>query len=157
MDMLLETGKWFIFISLELSILFLVIGFVIGVIITYAPAQRIQSVLERHGRAPIGNALGVVFGGLLPFCSCSTIPVLVGLLNVGVPFSIAMSFLIAAPLGIFNLIEISLFSALFGFRVALAYIITTFVAAVSAGIVLNWLGLANQVKRVVVAGGNGNK
>jgi len=112
--------------------------------------------LERHGKGPLGNALGATLGGLLPFCSCSSIPVLIGLLNVGVPFRIAMSFLVASPLGVFNPVVISLFSALFGLRVALAYIVTTFIAAVLAGMVLNWLGLADQTRKVTVTGGAEN-
>jgi hypothetical protein len=30
--------------------------------------------------------LGTVFGAMTPFCSCSTIPILAGLLNSKVPF-----------------------------------------------------------------------
>lgn len=156
MDKLAETGYWFIYISLELTILFLVISFIIGVITTYFSPQRIKSTLERRGKGPLGNALGVTLGGLLPFCSCSSIPVLIGLINVGVPFRIAMSFLVASPLGVFNPVVISLFSALFGLRVALAYIVTTFIAAVLAGMVLNWLGLAGQTRKVAVTGGAEN-
>lgn len=156
MDKLVETGYWFVYISLELTVLFLVISFIIGVITTYFSPQRIKSTLERHGKGPLGNALGATLGGLLPFCSCSSIPVLIGLLNVGVPFRIAMSFLVASPLGVFNPVVISLFSALFGLRVALAYIVTTFIAAVLAGMVLNWLGLADQTRKVTVTGGAEN-
>jgi len=156
MDKLAETGYWFVYISLELTVLFLVISFIIGVITTYFSPQRIKSTLERHSKGPLGNALGATLGGLLPFCSCSSIPVLIGLINVGVPFRIAMSFLIASPLGVFNPVVISLFSALFGLRVALAYIVTTFIAAVLAGMVLNWLGLADQTRKVTVTGGSEN-
>ena len=156
MDKLAETGYWFVYISLELTVLFLVISFIIGVITTYFSPQRVKSTLERHGKGPLGNALGATLGGLLPFCSCSSIPVLIGLLNVGVPFRIAMSFLVASPLGVFNPVVISLFSALFGLRVAIAYIVTTFIAAVLAGMVLNWLGLADQTRKVTVTGGSEN-
>ena len=156
MDKLAETGYWFVFISLELTILFLVISFIIGIITTYFSPQRIKNTFERRGKGPLGNALGATLGGLLPFCSCSSIPMLIGLINVGVPFRIVMSFLIASPLGVFNPVVISLFSALFGLKVALAYIVTTFIAAVLAGMVLNWLGLADQAKKVAVTGGAEN-
>jgi len=156
MDKLAETGYWFVYISLELTILFLVISFIIGVITTYFSPQRIKGALEKRSKGPLGNALGATLGGLLPFCSCSSIPVLIGLINVGVPFRIAMSFLVASPLGVFNPVVVSLFSALFGLRVALAYIVTTFIAAVLAGMVLNWLGLADQTRKVVVTGGAEN-
>lgn len=146
----LQAGYWFFYISVELTILFLVITFIIGIIVTYLSPQKIQSVLERYGKGPLGNVIGAAFGGLLPFCSCSTIPMLIGLLNVGVPFRIAMSFLIASPLGVLNLVVISLFATVFSLKVALAYILSTFIAAVLFGLILNRLGLSKEVKRVVL-------
>jgi hypothetical protein len=153
MDNVAETGYWFLFTALELTILFLVITFIIGVITSYIPAQRVQGMLERYGKGVRGNAIGAILGGVMPFCSCSAIPMLIGLLNVGVPFRIAMSFVIASPIGVFNLIVISLFSALFGIKVAALYIVTTFIVAVLAGMILNWLGLSNQIKKVIMTGG----
>jgi uncharacterized membrane protein YraQ (UPF0718 family) len=153
MDRIEEAGYWFLYTALELTVLFLVITFIIGIITSYVPAERVKGVLERHGKGIRGNALGAVLGGLMPFCSCSAIPMLIGLLNVGVPFRIAMSFVIASPIGVFNLIVISLFSTLFGVKVAALYVVTTFIVAVLAGTVLNWLGLADQIKRVTMVGG----
>lgn len=153
MDKVAETGYWFLFTALELTLLFLVITFIIGVITSYIPAQRVRGILERYGKGIRGNAMGAILGGLMPFCSCSAIPMLIGLLNVGVPFRIAMSFVIASPIGVFNLIVISLFSALFGVKVAALYVVTTFLVAVLAGMILNWLGLADQIKKVAIIGG----
>ncbi|MFZ2499445.1 permease [Methanosarcina sp.] len=51
--------------------------------------------------------LGAGFGALPPFCSCSTIPLLLGMLNAGVPFSAAMALLSSSPL--LNPVIISLF------------------------------------------------
>lgn len=152
LNSLREAAYWFVYISLELTILFVGITFIIGLITTYVSPKKVEGILSRYGRGIAGNILGAVFGGLLPFCSCSTIPALVGLLNVGVPFRIAMSFLIASPLGVFNIAVISLFAVIFGFRVAVLYVAATFVAAVLAGIILGGLNLEREVKAVRIVG-----
>ncbi len=153
-DQLIAAGYWFIYISLELSLLFLCISFLIGLITAYLPPEKVESILSRYGKGIFGNALGSIFGGLLPFCSCSTIPALIGLINIGVPFRIAMSFLIASPLGVFNLVVISLFSVMFGSKVALLYIAFTFLGAVFAGWLLDKFGLKAHLKKVRVVGGH---
>jgi len=151
-DQLIVTGYWFVYIALELSILFLGISFLIGVLTTYVSPNKVERILSKYGRGIIGNALGALFGGILPFCSCSTIPALIGLLKVGVPFRIAMSFLIASPLGVFNVAVFSLFFVMFGAKVAIMYVAVTFLGAVIAGFVLDKLGLKAQLKRVSVVG-----
>lgn len=153
-DELTVAGYWFVYIALELSVLFLGISFLIGVLTAYITPQKVERILSKYGRGIVGNMLGALFGGLLPFCSCSTIPALIGLLKVGVPFRISMSFLIASPLGVFNIAVFSLFLVMFGTKVAIAYIAMTFIGAVISGFVLDSVGLKAQLKRVSVVGGN---
>ncbi len=155
MDRLAQAGYWFLYISIELTVLFLLVTFLVGIIRTYVTPERAKGTLERYGRGLRGNVIGAVFGGLLPFCSCSTIPMLVGLLGAGVPFGIAMSFLIASPLNVLNLAVVTLFATPFGVQVAVAYSATTFVAAVVAGIVLERLGLAHYVRELAPVDGVG--
>ncbi|MCK9356658.1 MAG: permease [Dehalococcoidia bacterium] len=155
MERLAEAGYWFLYIGIELTVLFLVVTFLVGIVRAYVTPERSKAVLERYGKGLRGNVLGAGVGGLLPFCSCSTIPMLVGLLGAGVPFGIAMSFLIASPLNVFNLVVITLFATLFGAKVAVAYSAATFVAAVVAGIALERLGLAHYVRELAPAGGAG--
>jgi len=73
---------------------------------------------------------------------------------VGVPFRIAMSFLIASPLGVFNVAVFSLFALIFGFKVEILYIMTTFIGAVLAGLILgsNRLNLKSEVRLVRIIG-----
>ncbi|MGQ9676480.1 MAG: permease [Chloroflexota bacterium] len=144
---------FFVQISLELVILFVGITFLVSLILQYVDQETVKRVLSGK-RLGIGNLIGAVFGGVTPFCSCSAIPMLMGLLELGVPFGVAMSFLIASPLGVFNPVVLSLFGTLFGPRVLVGYVLTTFIAAVLAGIVFDLLGLGSHVKRVrIIAGG----
>ncbi len=140
---LMTTLKYFLTISLELVVLFVAISFFVGLIQEFIPDEKIRGVLQRP-RKVIGNMLGAFFGALTPFCSCSTIPVLVGLLNAGAPFGASMSFLLTSP--VLNPIIIGLFLTLFGWRVTLVYSILVFILAVVAGMVWERLGLESDIK-----------
>ena len=96
-DSLLITIKEFVTISLELAVLFVLVSILVGILSVYISKERIQRVLGTK-RSFLGSILGAVFGALTPFCSCSTIPITLGLLNSGVSFSSAMSFLFPPPL-----------------------------------------------------------
>lgn len=65
-----------------------------------------------------------------------------------------MSFLIASPLGVFNLAVISLFFVMFGPKVALLYIAFTFFGAILAGWLLDKFGLKSYLKKVRVVRGH---
>ncbi|MFY1644974.1 permease, partial [Methanoculleus bourgensis] len=115
----------------------------------YIPEERIRSVLAGR-RQGVGNVIGAGFGALTPFCSCSTIPILLGLLEVGIPFGVCMSFLLASPL--LNPIILSLLVALIGVVPTAVYAAVTFTAAVGIGWLLGRLGYGRYVKDVMIEG-----
>ncbi len=151
---LATAGIYFLQIAGELIALFIGITFLVGLLQEYVPQNKIQAFLTRAPRV-VGNVIGAGFGALTPFCSCSTIPILVGLLNTGVPFGICMSFLLASPL--LNPVIFGLLLALLGWKITILYAVFTFTAAVISGLILEKLGFARYVKSVTVVGGNTNE
>lgn len=145
-----QTLHFFMVISLELFALFIGISFVVGLIQEYVPASTIRRVLS--GRGGRGNVTGATLGALTPFCSCSTIPIMVGLLNSGASFGATMSFLLASPL--INPVILGLFLVSFGWRITVLYTIICFLLAVVLGKVWEKLGFNNYVKRVRLIGVN---
>ncbi|NQS77147.1 MAG: permease [Methanoculleus bourgensis] len=146
---LITAGQFFVVIAGELILLFVGITFLVGLLQAYIPEERIRSVLAGR-RQGVGNVIGAGFGALTPFCSCSTIPILLGLLEVGIPFGVCMSFLLASPL--LNPIIISLLVALIGVVPTAVYAAVTFTAAVGIGWLLGRLGYGRYVKDVMVEG-----
>ena len=146
MNTLTETLRFFVIIMAELTVLFVGISFLVELVQQRLSAEMQALLATRGGR---GNVIGAALGALTPFCSCSTIPVMMGMLNAGVPFGSAASFLLASPL--LNPIIIGLFVAFFGVKVALLYGVVVFVMVVLLGVVWEKLGLANDVKRVRVS------
>lgn len=142
------TFKFFLTISGELILLFIGVTFLVSLLQEFIPPEKIQSVLTRQKKLT-GNIIGAALGAATPFCSCSTIPILVGLLNGGAPFGAAMSFLIASPL--LNPIILGLFLSLLGLKITSIYAAITFVAAVLIGILWEKMGLADQYKHVAAS------
>ncbi len=138
-------ANFFVEIAVELIILFIGITFLVGLIQEYVPDETIKSALGGRHKV-LGSILGAGFGSLTPFCSCSTIPLLLGMLNAGVPFASAMAFLFASPL--LNPVVISLSIILIGWKTTALYFAVTFVGAIAIGLLLDALGFASQVKSV---------
>jgi hypothetical protein len=149
-DNLATAMSFFIEIAVELIVLFIGITFLVGLIQEYVPDETIKKALGGRHRI-LGSFLGAGFGALTPFCSCSTIPLLLGMLNAGVPFASAMAFLFASPL--LNPVIISLFIILLGWKITALYFSVTFLAAIVIGLMLDSLGFAAQVKSVAAVRG----
>ncbi|MCQ8893613.1 MAG: permease [Methanolinea sp.] len=142
---LFTAGQFFLVITLELVLLFLAISFLVGLIQEYIPEGKIRRALSSRHRVT-GTSLGAFFGALTPFCSCSTIPVLVGLINSRVPFGACMAFLLASPL--LNPVIVFMMLAFFGPIPTIIYCAITFCIAVISGILLEERGYIRFVKPV---------
>lgn len=150
MNTFVETLEYFVFITLELVALFMLISATVEIILMYIPQEKIKERLS--GRGIIGNIMAAGFGALTPFCACSTIPMTVGFLHAGVPFGSTMSFLIASPL--LNPIIIGMLGAMVGIKAMVAYFIIAFFASVLFGFVFGKMGMQKYVKNVRLRNGH---
>ncbi|MGH1378923.1 MAG: permease [Alphaproteobacteria bacterium] len=132
----------FFFLTVELTILFLMISYLVGVLQEYIPPSRIQSILS--GRDWRGYFIAALLGAITPFCSCSTIPFLKGLLRAKSGFGTMMVFLFASPL--LNPIIVGLFAVTFGVSVTVFYFLVAMGVSVVAGYALEKLGFERFVK-----------
>lgn len=140
--MLEETLKMFVFLSVELTLLFLAISYLVGVLQEFIPPAKIQKILsDKNGR---GYIVAGFLGAITPFCSCSTIPFLKGLLRAKAGFGTMMVFLFASPL--LNPVIIGLFAVTFGVKVALFYFSVALGVSIVAGYLLEKFGFERFVK-----------
>ncbi|WP_394392135.1 permease [Shewanella woodyi] len=141
-NMLQETLNMFVFLAVELTLLFLAISYLVGVLQEYIPPSKIQSILSsKNGK---GYLVAGFLGAITPFCSCSTIPFLKGLLRAKAGFGTMMVFLFASPL--LNPIIIGLFAVTFGLKVTLFYFVIAMGVSVIAGYALERLGFEKYIK-----------
>ncbi|MCG1954765.1 permease [Staphylococcus epidermidis] len=145
LDSIMEFIKTFVMLFFELLTLFIIVSFIVSLIQQVVSEEKIKRFLSKPNQA-ISYVLGMVFGAMTPFCSCSTIPILAGLLNSKVPFGPAVSFLIASPLMIFML------WALLGWKVAIVYFIVLAIFSILTGFVFSKMNLAETYKGVNVKG-----
>jgi hypothetical protein len=141
--------QFFVLILAELTALFLGISTLVGLVLQYVSDEKLRMWLSKRGL--LGNVLGAVLGAVTPFCSCSTIPMTVGLLRAGVPFGATMSFVLASPL--LNPIILTMFWVLLGWKACVVYGAATFLASIASGAVLQVLGFEKDVKNVRISGG----
>lgn len=149
MNSLMNTIKYFITITAELTVLFLGISTIVALMLMYMPQDKIKNWMS--GRGVLGNFIGAFIGALTPFCACSTIPLTLGFLEAGITFGSVMSFVISSPL--LNPIILTMLVALMGWQACAAYFIIVFGGAVVFGIILEKAGGSKLVKKVRIKGG----
>ena len=150
MNTFIETVKYFLLITAELTVLFIGISALVALLLMYLPQEKIKDWMSSKGI--FGNFIGALFGALTPFCACSTIPMTLGFLEMGIPFGAVTSFITASPL--LNPIILAMLLALMGLKTAVVYFIVVFAAAILFGIILEKTGGEKLVKRVRIKGGH---
>lgn len=152
MNTFIVTIKYFIFITVELTVLFLGISTIVALLLMYMPQEKIKNWMS--GKGLWSNFLGASFGALTPFCACSTIPMTLGFLEAGITFGSIMSFVIASPL--LNPIILTMLVALMGWKATITYFIIVFCGAIVFGAILEKAGGLKLVKNVRIKS-DGNK
>ncbi|OIQ29442.1 MAG: hypothetical protein BM564_06440 [Bacteroidetes bacterium MedPE-SWsnd-G2] len=127
----------------EIIVLVVLVTYIMGVITSYLPMDKIRSFLETRKTRGIGNLLASLLGAITPFCSCSSIPLFIGMMQARIPLGIALSFLITSPL--VNEIAIALFWVTFGWKVTVIYVLSGIILGVVGGMLLEKLGMAEYV------------
>lgn len=138
--------QFFIYDVIKIMVLLVVLIFVISYIQSYFPPERTKKILGRfHG---IGaNIISALLGTVTPFCSCSSIPLFIGFTSAGLPLGVTFSFLISSPM--VDLGSLMLLMSIFGWKVAVIYVLVGLIIAVVGGTLIEKLHLENQVEEYV--------
>ncbi|EST12531.1 permease [Sporolactobacillus laevolacticus] len=139
----------FLSIALELTLLFIGISFLISLIQGFIPYEKMNHYLSGRNTA-LGVLVALILAFITPFCSCSTIPVIVNLLKEKVRFGIVMVFLFSSP--VLDPTIITLMGALLGVKVVVTYTVITSILSVIIGMLLEKLGFEKSVKQVIMTG-----
>ena len=140
-----ESAAFFVADVIKVTLLLAVVVFLVGMARTFVTPQKVKKWLGGR-REGVGNLLAALLGVPTPFCSCSAVPLFIGFVEAGVPLGVTLSFLIASPL--INEIAIALLWGMFGWNIALLYIVSGLVIATVAGMVIGRLGLEGEVEKV---------
>ena len=87
---------------------------------------------------------------MTPFCSCSSIPLFIGFTSAGLPLGVTFSFLISSPM--VDLGSLVLLMSIFGWKVAVIYVVLGLVIAVAGGTFIEKMHLENEVEEYIRSG-----
>ena len=135
--------NFFFYDSIKIIILLFVISFVMGIINAYFPVERLRNYLTTHKLYGLDYFLAALFGGITPFCSCSSVPLFIGFVKGGIPLGVTFSFLIASPL--VSEVAVAMFLGTFGIKATLIYIISGTLLGMIGGFVLGKMKLENYL------------
>ncbi|MGN1319912.1 MAG: permease [Acutalibacteraceae bacterium] len=137
---------FFIYDTIKIMVLLCVLILIISYIQSYFPPERTKKILGRfHGIW--ANIIAALLGTVTPFCSCSSIPLFIGFTSAGLPLGVTFSFLISSPM--VDLGSLVLLMSIFGWKVAIIYVVLGLVIAVAGGTLIEKLHLENQVEEYI--------
>lgn len=141
--------QFFIYDTIKIMVLLGVLILIISYIQSYFPPERTKKILSKfHGVG--ANIVAALLGTVTPFCSCSSIPLFIGFTSAGLPLGVTFSFLISSPM--VDLGSLVLLMSIFGWKVAIVYVILGLVIAVIGGTMIEKLHLENQVEEYIRKG-----
>lgn len=141
--------QFFLYDTIKIMVLLGVLILLISYIQSYFPPERTKKILGRfHG---IGaNMIAALLGTVTPFCSCSSIPLFIGFTSAGLPLGVTFSFLISSPM--VDLGSLVLLMSIFGWKVAIIYVVLGLVIAVVGGTMIEKLHLDHYVEEFIRKG-----
>lgn len=133
---------FFLMDVIKISILLCVLIFLISYIQSFFPPEKSRKIMGRFGGMG-ARIIGALLGTVTPFCSCSSIPIFLGFCAAGLPLGVTFSFLISSPM--VDLGSLILLMSIFGWKVAVLYVLFGLVIAVTGGTLIEHLHMEEQI------------
>ena len=134
--------NFFLYDVIKITILLILLIFIISYIQSYFPPERSRRIMSRFNGL-WARIIAALLGTVTPFCSCSSIPIFMGFTKGGLPLGITFSFLISSPM--VDLGSLVLLMSIFGWKVAIVYVVLGLAIAVIGGTVIEKAHLENEV------------
>ncbi len=136
---LAEALNFFIYDTTKILLLLFVVIFLMGIINSYFPIDKVRNFLSRNKLYGLEYLMASLFGVVTPFCSCSSVPLFIGFVKGGIPLGVTFAFLVTSPL--VNEVAIGLFIGLFGVKTTIIYVISGVLLGTVSGLILSKLKL----------------
>ncbi len=143
--------QFFIYDVIKITILLCTLIFFISYIQSFFPPERSKQILSKF-KGIWANIISALLGTVTPFCSCSSIPLFMGFTSAGLPIGVTFSFLISSPM--VDLGSLVLLMSIFGWKVAVVYVVLGLIIAVVGGTLLDKLGMERYVEDFILNAGS---
>lgn len=138
--------QFFLYDTIKITVLLCFLILLISYIQSYFPPERSKRLLGRfHGIW--ANIIAALLGTVTPFCSCSSIPLFIGFTSAGLPLGVTFSFLISSPM--VDLGSLLLLTGIFGWKIAIAYVIVGLMIAVVGGTLIEKFHMEKYVESFI--------
>ena len=138
--------QFFLYDVVKIMVLLGFLILMISYIQSYFPPERTKKILGRF-KGIWANIIAALLGTVTPFCSCSSIPLFIGFTSAGLPLGVTFSFLISSPM--VDLGSLVLLMSIFGWKIAIVYVIVGLIIAVAGGTLIEKLHLEDQVQEFI--------
>lgn len=135
--------NFFVYDTIKILILLFLITFIMGIVNSYFPVDKIRNYLSRTKLFGLEYLFASTFGAITPFCSCSSVPLFIGFVKGGIPLGVTFAFLITSPL--VNEVAIALFIGMFGLKATILYVSSGIILGTIGGFVLGKLNLEKHL------------
>lgn len=139
--------NFFLYDSIKILLLLFFMIAVIGVIRSYISQNKVKHWI--NNKKAFGNLFASLFGSITPFCSCSSIPIFLSFLEVGIPLGVTFSFLITSPL--INEYLVIIMFGFFGWKITLLYVLSGIMIGVISGVILGKMHLGRYLVKGLVS------
>jgi uncharacterized membrane protein YraQ (UPF0718 family) len=141
--------QFFLFDTVKIFILLTLIVYAITLVRGFFPPERTRRLLAaKKGHRLIGHLLAALLGIVTPFCSCSAVPLFIGFVEAGIPLGVTFTYLVAAPM--VNEVALGLLFGLFGWKIALIYVISGEVIAIASGLLIGRLKMERFIEPIAM-------
>jgi len=137
---------FFLYDTIKIFLLLFVMIFVLGFFRSFLDHDRLKSWLTKQ--KILSNFYASLFGALTPFCSCSSIPLFLSFVRIGIPIGVMFSFLITSPL--INEYLVVLMLGFFGWKITVLYVASGMTIGIVVGILLGKMNLERYLERDIV-------
>ncbi|MBQ2683596.1 MAG: permease [Thermoguttaceae bacterium] len=141
--------RFFLYDTIKIMLLLGVLILMVSYIQSFFPPERSKKIIGRFNGLG-ARIIAALLGTVTPFCSCSSIPLFIGFASTGLPLGVIFSFLISSPM--VDLGSLVLLMSIFGWKVAVLYVVLGLVIAVAGGTLIEKLHLEHQVEEFIRKG-----
>lgn len=143
--------NFFVFDTIKIFILLLLITILMGIINSYFPIEKVRNALQKRKWYGLDYFMASFFGTITPFCSCSSVPLFIGFVQGGIPLGVTLAFLISSPL--VDAVTVAMFLGIFGLRTTIIYVVSGIILSMIAGFILGKMKLepllTDWVKKII--------
>lgn len=138
--------QFFVMDVAKIFVLLLLVIYVMGLLRAFMTPEKIRDAVQGKPKW-LARSLAILLGSVTPFCSCSSVPLFIGFVEVGIPLSITYAFLIASPM--INEVAVAVLVGVVGWKIALLYVVAGMVVAYVGSVIMEWFKTERWIESYV--------